>query len=90
LQHDHSVELALQEMTSGERESAPLSHCRAKLDNLRAMTPFRIALIALAILVIGLGVIIWHVIGRLVVGYAKMEADERIEENAPVSERNTK
>ncbi|MDQ6689926.1 MAG: hypothetical protein M3Z18_05410 [Gemmatimonadota bacterium] len=54
------------------------------------MTAFQIALIGLAILVIGLAAIVWHVIGHLVVGYAKMEADERIEENAPTPERSSK
>jgi hypothetical protein len=47
------------------------------------MSPLRILIIVLAIVLLVAGVLLWRALGDLVVGFAKMEAEERIEENAP-------
>ena len=42
------------------------------------------SLLLLVLLVVaGVALIVWRVLGRLVVEYARMEAEERIEDNAP-------
>jgi uncharacterized membrane protein len=47
------------------------------------MTVLKIALIAVGIAIVCIGAVVWYVIGQFVVGYAKMEADERVAESAP-------
>ena len=47
------------------------------------MSPLRILVVAFAIVLLVAGALLWRALGDLVVGFAKMEAEERIEENAP-------
>ena len=50
---------------------------------------FRIGLIVFAVIAFAIGAVVWYVIGQLVVGYARMEAGERLEESAPSSPSHT-
>ena len=47
------------------------------------MSLLRVFLIAVGAVVVSAAALAWYVIGRLVVGYAKLDAEERIEELAP-------
>ena len=47
------------------------------------MPALQIGLIVVIALVAVAGAMLWRLLGRLVVEYAKMEADERIDDNAP-------
>jgi hypothetical protein len=49
----------------------------------RVMIVLRIGLVVLIILCVVAGAMVWGLLGRFVVAYAKMDADERVEENAP-------
>jgi uncharacterized membrane protein len=53
------------------------------------MTVLKIALIALGIAIVCIGAAVWYVIGQFVVGYAKMEADERVAESAPTQKTSS-
>ncbi|MDB4914533.1 MAG: hypothetical protein JWM95_2177 [Gemmatimonadetes bacterium] len=46
-------------------------------------TPAIVAACIIVVVILAAGGIVWHILGQLVVGFARMEAGERIEENAP-------
>ncbi len=47
------------------------------------MPALRIGAIVVVILIVVAIAVLWRILGQLVVGFAKMEAEERIDENAP-------
>jgi ABC-type nickel/cobalt efflux system permease component RcnA len=47
------------------------------------MSALQIASVVLLVLFAVVGVAVWRLLGHLIVAYARMEAEERIEENAP-------
>ena len=47
------------------------------------MSALQIASLVILVLLVVVGVAVWRLLGHLIVAYARMEAEERIEENAP-------
>lgn len=47
------------------------------------MSALQIAIVVVLVLVAVAGIAVWRLLGHLIVAYARMEAEERIEENAP-------